>query len=68
MPIELLAELAARQLPVVITNPADVDKLRLLSAAALVVVKLAEDEADTVKAEVVAITDKGKQAIAGAPL
>lgn len=67
MPIELLAKLAARQLPVVITNPADVDKLRLLSAAALVV-KLGGDEADKVKAEVVAITEKGKMAIAGAPL
>ncbi|MDO9405714.1 MAG: hypothetical protein Q7T87_16910 [Polaromonas sp.] len=68
MPIELLAELAARQLPVVITNPADVDKLRLLSAAALVVLKLAKEDADTVRAEVVAITDKGKKAIAGAPV
>lgn len=63
MPIELLMELAAKQLPLVITNPDLVDQLRVLSAAELVVVKLPDGDAEQLRAEVVEITEKGMRAL-----
>ena len=69
MPMELLKEIASSALPRQFIHPADIDKIRVLRAAGLVVASVSavrslsrERPADKV-AEVFAVTHKGLQAL-----
>lgn len=69
MPMELLRQLENSDLPVEVTNEADVDKLRVLCAAGLAVAflpptALLRDRSHQ-PAIVLAITRKGRQALEG---
>lgn len=59
MPLELLRQLAGRQLPLTVTDTADIDKLRVLRAAGHVAVLLPGLDQDTPFARVLAITPEG---------
>ena len=64
MPMELLQQLAERRLPCVIESPAEVDQLRVLRAAGLVVAMfLRPPGTQEQQAEVLAITPQGRQAL-----
>lgn len=66
MPMELLFTLAQSRLPVTIEKPSDLDKLRVLTAAQLVDARLPDVGAQVQKAEVVAISQQGRAALAKA--
>lgn len=64
MPMELLFTLAQSRLPVTIEKPSDLDKLRVLAAAKLVDAQLPDVGAQDQKAEVLAISQQGRAALA----
>ncbi len=67
MPMELLRELATGTLPRVLSDPANIDKLRVLRAAGLVSADMPEmtGSGEVVRqATCLSITDKGRQALA----
>lgn len=67
MPMELLRELTACTLPRTLSDSSNIDKLRVLRAAGLVVADLPEmtGSGEVVRqATCLAITDKGRQALA----
>lgn len=66
MPMELLFSLAQRELPTTVDDPCDIDKLRVIAAAQLVQARLPDVGADEQKAEVFAITQEGRAALAKA--
>ncbi|MFC6284818.1 MULTISPECIES: hypothetical protein [Polaromonas] len=63
MPLELLKTIADKPLPLKVTDPGDVDKLRVLRAAGYVTVLLPAASGDQQSANVLLITDKGRQAL-----
>lgn len=65
MPIELLLEIAKKQLPLFITDTTDIDKLRVLSAAGLVIAQLPKVDGPQTRAVVLALTAKGRKAAVG---
>ncbi len=61
MPLEYLSELSSQKLPLRVHEPAAIDKLRVLRAAHLVVVRMPEDGSEEgADAEVLAITPEGR--------
>lgn len=64
MPLELLHKLAGQSLPATVTDPADIDKLRLLRAAGHVAVLLPPVSAHHAFARVLTLTPEGKKALA----
>jgi len=64
MPLEYLQELAARELPLTVHDPACIDKLRVLRAADLVAVLVSNDESPAPFARVLSLTDKGRTMLA----
>ncbi len=65
MPMKLLLGLSRSRLPVSITEPQEIDKLRLLRAAGLVAALLPGVRATAPVARVLAITRKGRQELQG---
>lgn len=61
MPVELLKAIAGRPLPLTISDPADIDKLRVLRAAGHVVVLLPSPATDQAFARVLHITSEGRE-------
>lgn len=59
MPLELLREIAKKNLPMEVNDPNDVDKLWVLRASSHVEVELPEPTSPIQKAKVLAITPKG---------
>lgn len=66
MPVELLKAIAIKSLPLTITNPAEIDKLRVLRAAGHVVAMMPLPGTDQSFARVLHITRKGRYAVAEA--
>jgi hypothetical protein len=66
MPMELLFALAQTELPMSVEKPCDVDKLRVLAAAQLVDARLPDVGARDQVAEVFAISQQGRAALAKA--
>lgn len=64
MPFEYLRDLAIAQLPLTVEKQSDIDKLRILRAAELVSVMLPDPDSSRQVASVLAITSKGKAALA----
>lgn len=64
MPVELLRAIADKPLPLTITDPADIDKLRVLRAAGHIAVLLPPPGTDQGFARVLHITTEGRE-IAG---
>lgn len=75
MPMELLRQIAGRRLPYTLYAAADIDRLRVLRAAGLVTAwvpppaeqMLAGGDSES-PAKVLAITPKGRKALAGEPV
>lgn len=65
MPVELLRAIASKSLPLTITDPAEIDKLRVLRAAGHVVAMLPLPNTDQAFARVLHITQKGRHAAVG---
>lgn len=65
MPVELLKAIATKPLPLTITDPADIDKLRVLRASGHVVAMLPLPGNDQAFARVLHITRKGRQTASG---
>lgn len=63
MPVELLKAIANKPLPLTITDPADIDKLRVLRAAGHVVVLLPSPGSDQAFARVLHVTPKGREIV-----
>jgi hypothetical protein len=63
MPIELLKAIAKLPLPLTITDPNDIDKLRVLKAAGYVTVLLPSPDGDQKFATVLYITAEGRAAV-----
>jgi len=61
MPMNLLQWLSRSRLPITITAPPEIDKLRLLRAAGLVAVMLPGVQASSPFARVLAVTPRGRQ-------
>jgi hypothetical protein len=66
MPVELLKAIATKPLPLTITDPAEIDKLRVLRAAGHVVAMMPMPGTDQAFARVLHITRKGRYAVAEA--
>lgn len=64
MPVELLKVIAKKPLPLTITDPADIDKLRVLRAAGHVVAMLPMPNVEQAFARVLHITPEGWKVIA----
>lgn len=64
MPVELLKAIAKKPLPLTITEPADVDKLRVLRAAGHIVVMLPSPCTEQAFARVLHITPEGREIVA----
>ena len=66
MPLELLREIATKELPLTVTDLAQIDKLRVLRASGHIAVLLPAPGAAAVNqfARVLAVTVKGHEAIA----
>lgn len=64
MPVELLKVIATKPLPLTITDPAEIDKLRVLRAAGHVVAMMPRPGTDQPFARVLHITRKGRYAVA----
>jgi len=62
MPIELLKAIVDKPLPLTITEPSEIDKLRVLRAADCVVALLPEANTSQTFARVLHITPKGLKA------
>ncbi|SFB74561.1 hypothetical protein SAMN05216344_102203 [Polaromonas sp. OV174] len=62
MPVELIREIADKRLPLTLTNPADIDKLRVLNAAGFVIARLPRVNEPQTRATVLALTAKGRKA------
>jgi hypothetical protein len=62
MPIELLKAIVNKPLPLTITEPSEIDKLRVLRAADCVVAMLPEANTDQNFARVLHVTAKGLKA------
>ena len=61
MPLEYLSELISQKLPLRVREPAAIDKLRVLRAAHLVVVRMTEEgPGQGAEDEVIAITPEGR--------
>jgi hypothetical protein len=60
MPFEYLREIAQARLPVTVTEEAQIDKLRVLRAAELVVVMLPRVDAQEQFARVLSLTPQGR--------
>jgi hypothetical protein len=63
MPVELLKAIANKPLPLTITDPNDIDKLRVLRAAGYMTVLLPSPGGDQRFARVLHITAKGRAAV-----
>ncbi|MCY1164544.1 MULTISPECIES: hypothetical protein [Polaromonas] len=63
MPVELLKTIVNRPLPLTITDPHDIDKLRVLRAAGYVSVLLPSPEGGQRFARVLHITQEGRDAV-----
>ena len=63
MPMELLRELATQAMPIRIADPDKIDKLAVLYAAGLVEAQVSARDTPC-PAQVFAITDKGRKALA----
>lgn len=65
MPLELLRDLARQALPVTVTSPEDIDKLRVLRAAGHIAVLLPQTDAEgeNLFARVLAVTAAGHEAL-----
>ncbi len=63
MPVELLKSIANNPLPLTITDPADIDKLRVLRAAGHVVVLLPSPGTNQAFARVLHITSEGRDTL-----
>ena len=61
MPVELLKAIANQPMPLTITDPADIDKLRVLRAAGHVVALLPSPSTDQSFARVLHVTPKGRE-------
>lgn len=64
MPLELLRELAAMQLPVTVTKIEDIDKARVLRASGHIACTLSAPGSPEPFARVLAITREGRAALA----
>ena len=66
MPLELLREIASKELPLTVTDVAQIDKLRVLRASGHLAVLLPEPGAAEAHqfARVLAVTVKGHEALA----
>lgn len=64
MPIELLRAIADKSLPLTITDPADIDKLRVLRASGHIAVLLPKPGIDQAFARVLHITREGRALVA----
>lgn len=62
MPIELLKAIVNKPLPLTITEPSEIDKLRVLTAADCVVAMLPAANAGQTFARVLHVTPKGLEA------
>ena len=63
MPLELLQKFSKEALPLTVTDIAEIDKLRVLKAAGLVVVRLPSPTVRKQFARVLSITPKGQEAL-----
>lgn len=63
MPVELLEAIANKPLPLTLTNPADIDKLRVLRAAGYVAAMLPVPGTDQAMARVLHITSEGRRSM-----
>lgn len=63
MPVEYLRELSRAQLPLTVSDEANIDKLRVLRAADLISALLPDPKADGRYARVLAITRKGRDVL-----
>lgn len=66
MPVELLKAIVNKPLPLTITDPNDIDKLRVLRAAGYVIVLLPSSGGDQRFARVLHITAEGRDAVLNA--
>ena len=63
MPMELLQKISRRALPLAVTDIESIDKLRVLRASGHVAVLLPSINAKRQSARVLAITEKGREAL-----
>lgn len=63
MTLELLHKISKKQLPLTVTDMDEIDKLRLLNAAGHLAVLLPSFNAEKPFARVLAITNKGREAL-----
>jgi hypothetical protein len=63
MPLELLHRIAGRPLPLTVTDPTEIDQLRVLRAAGYVAVFLPALRAPSGFARVLTITAEGRKAL-----
>ena len=64
MPIEYLREISRLQLPLTVRDEANIDKLRILRAADLVLVMFPDQIENIQSATLLEITQKGKEVLA----